>query len=262
MGFRERYGPWAIVTGASSGIGEETAKQLAARGLSLLLVARRRDRLEQLSADLTAAHGIEARVVELDLSREDSVDRLADAAAGLEVGLLVNNAGFGMKGKFLELDLAEQRRMVALNCRAPLDLTHAFGRAMVARKRGGVIVVSSTGAFQGLPESGVYGATKGFDLLFGEALRDELRGTGVDVLVLCPGPTDTEGPKRTGVNPENVPGMMHVAPVVKAALDGLGRRGVVIPGLLNRVAYFLVCLLPRAFATRMAGRMIRRATGG
>jgi len=259
-----RYGPWALVTGASSGIGEELARQLAARGLSLVLVARRRDRLEQLAQALTGAHAIEVRVVELDLVREDACARLREATAGLEIGLLVNNAGFGNKGPFLALDVDEQKRMVALNCRVPVELTHAFVPPMVARGRGGVIVVASTAAFQGLPGSSLYGATKGFDLLLGEGLHEELRGSHVDVLTLCPGPTDTEGPRRTGVNPDQLPAgvMMPVAPVVAAALAGLGRRSIVIPGFRNRLAVFLVRLVPRWLAARIAGALIRRATGG
>ena len=260
--FVERYGPWAVVTGASSGIGEETARQLAALGLSVVLVARRRDRLEALAADLAAAHGVEVRVSEHDLASPAGVEALITEVRPLDVGLLVNNAGFGMKGGFVDLSLSEQRRMIELNCQTPVALTHGLGARIVARGRGGIIFVSSTAAFQGLPTSAVYGASKGFDLLLGEAVWDELRKTGVDVLTLCPGPTDTEGPRRTGVDPDKVPvKMMQVGPVVRAALLGLGKRAVVVPGASNRVAALLTRLVPRAMATRVAGRLIRRVTG-
>jgi uncharacterized protein len=259
--FALRYGPWAIVTGASSGIGEQLARQMAARGLHVVLVARRRDRLDALAAEITRAHKVEARVVELDLVHDGACAKLVEAAAGLEVGLLVNNAGFGLKGEFLDLALDEQRRMIALNCRVPVELTHTFVPAMVARRRGGVIVVASAAAFQGLPGTSAYSATKAFEVLLAEGLREELRPHGVDVIALCPGPTDTEGPRRTGVDPAKVPiKMMSPAPVAQAALDQLGRRAIVIPGFANRLVYYLVRLLPRAWVTRIAGKMIRRVS--
>ncbi len=256
--FRDRYGPWAIVTGASSGIGDELAKRIAACGIHVVLVARRRDRLEALASELEKKHAIETRVVELDLGSEQACADLVEATKGLEIGLLVNNAGFGMKGEFLDLDVAEQRRMIAVNCRAPLELTHAFAPQMVARKRGGVIVVASAAAFQGLPGTAAYSATKAFEVLFAEGIREELRPFGVDVLALCPGPTDTEGPRRTGVDPDKVPvKMMHPGDVAQAGLDALGARAISIPGFVNKLAYFLVRLLPRAFVTRIAGKLIR-----
>lgn len=259
--FCETYGPWAIVTGASSGIGDAMARQLAAVKMNVVLVARRRERLETLSAELTKAYGVETRIVELDLGRVDACDTLVDATKGLEIGLLVNNAGFGMKGEFLALDRAEQTRMIAVNCRAPLELTHAFLPQMIARKRGGVIVVASSAAFQALPITAAYSATKAFETLFAEGLGEEMRPYGIDVLALCPGPTDTEGPRRTGVDPDKVPvKMMHPRDVAKAGLDALGRKAIEIPGFTNRLIYFLVKFLPRAFVTRTAGRMIRRVS--
>ena len=259
--FLERYGRWAVVTGASSGIGAEFARQLAARGLSLILVARRRDRLDALSAELSAKHAVEVIVSERDLVAPGAVDGLVADVGDRDLGLLVNNAGFGLKGPFFELALSEQRRMIELNCQVPMALTHILGKRLLARGRGGIVFVASGAAFQGMPGTSLYAATKSFDLLLGEGLWGELRTTGVDVLTLCPGSTDTEGPRRTGVKSERVPGgMMHVEPVVRAALDGLGRRVSVIPGTLNRAAQFLTRLLPRSFSTRMAGRMIERVT--
>jgi hypothetical protein len=233
--WRERYGPWALVTGASSGIGAEFARQLAAAGLSVVVVARRRDRLEALSDELRAAHGVEVRVAVHDLADPASTSALAAEVGDLDVGLLVNNAGLSFKGDFLTHDPEHQRRMIELNCQAPVALTRVFGPRLTARGRGGVVIVSSTAAFQGLPWSAVYAATKAFDLLLGEALRVELGERGVDVVTLAPGGTDTEGPMNTGVDPSKVPGkLMSVTPVVAAALAGLGRRSVVVPGLANR----------------------------
>jgi len=256
--FASRYGPWAIVTGASSGIGDQLARQLAAKQLHVVLVARRRDRLDALADELRAQHRVEIRVVELDLVSPGACAALEAATDGLEIGLLVNNAGFGMKGEFLDLDLPEQLRMIELNCRIPVELTHVFMPQMVKRRRGGMIMVASAAAFQGLPNTSLYAATKGFEVLLSEGLHEELRPHNVDVLALCPGPTDTEGPRRTGVDPDKVPiKMMSPAVVAKAALDSLGHRPTIIPGLTNRLVYYLVRLLPRAFVSRQAGKMIR-----
>ena len=261
--FARRYGPWALVTGASSGIGEEFARQLAARGLSLVLAARRQERLEVLARGLTRDHGVEVRVVAVDLARRDFLPAIEEAVQDVEVGLLVNNAGFGDKGRFLDSDLEKQLEMLDVNCRASLVLAHAFGRRMAARHRGGIIFTSSTAAFQGTPYTSHYAATKGWGLQLAEGLACELRGEGIDVLALCPGPTDTEGPRRTGVDPAKIPvKMMATAPVVASALKGLGKKAIVIPGVVNRLGYAAVRLTPRSFAAETAGRLIHRSTGG
>jgi uncharacterized protein len=255
--FLDRYGPWAVVTGASSGIGAELARQLAAAGLSVVLVARRRERLEELAATLPTP----SRVCALDLVDPDAPDAVAAAVADLDVGLVINNAGLSWKGPFGEHDRAHARRMIELNCQAPVALTHALLPRLVARGRGGVIIVASTGAFQGLPWSAVYGATKAFDLLFGEALHVELAPHHIDVVTLAPGGTDTEGPMNTGVDPTKVPGkLMSVTPVAAAALAGLGRRSIVVPGATNRFAHFATRFVPRSLAARTAGRIMRRVT--
>ena len=257
----ERYGPWAVVTGASSGIGAEFARQLAAAGLSVALVARRADRLAELAAQLRAAHGVDARVCAHDLADPAAPDALAADVADLDVGLVVNNAGLSYKGDVFAHDPAHRRRMIELNCQAPVAITHAFGPRLIARGRGGVIIVSSTGAFQALPWSAVYGATKAFDLVYGEALHVELAPHGIDVVTLAPGGTDTEGPMNTGVDPSRVPGkLMSVEPVVAAALAGLGRRALVVPGATNRLAHFATRLVSRGFAARTAGKIMRRVT--
>ncbi|MEP7123694.1 MAG: SDR family oxidoreductase [Byssovorax sp.] len=261
--FGRKYGPWALVTGASSGIGEEFARQLAARGLSLVLAARRKERLDTLGQSLARAHGVEVRVVAVDLARRDFLPAIEEATRDVEVGLLVNNAGFGAKGRFLDSDIHQQLEMLDVNCRASLILAHAYGRAMAARHRGGIIFTSSTAAFQGTPFTSHYAATKGWGLQLAEGLACELRGDGIDVLALCPGPTDTEGPRRTGVDPTKVPvKMMATQPVVAAALKGLGSKAIVIPGVVNQLGYAAVRLAPRSFAAATAGRLIHRSTGG
>ncbi|MEO8875057.1 MAG: SDR family NAD(P)-dependent oxidoreductase, partial [Polyangiaceae bacterium] len=137
----------------------------------------------------------------------------------------------------------------------------AFVPQMVARRRGGVIIVASAAAFQALPGTAAYSATKSFEVLFAEGIREELRPFDVDVLALCPGPTDTEGPRRTGVDPDKVPiKMMTAQAVAKAGIESLGARAITIPGFMNRFVYYLVQLLPRALVTRLAGKMIRRVS--
>lgn len=260
--FVDRYGPWALVTGASSGIGAEFARQLAARGLSVILCARRKDRLDALAADLSRAHGVSALSLEIDLGQPDFLPALLEGIGDREIGLLINNAGFGDKGPFLASDLAMQIRMLDVNCRAPLILAHTFGRKLAARGRGGIVFTSSTAAFQGLPFSSHYAATKGYDLQLAEGLWYELERDGIDVIALCPGPTDTEGPRRTGVDPSKVPvSMMDVAPVVRATLDRIGRAPIVIPGTTNWLGALLVKVVPRRFATSTAGKLMLRVTG-
>lgn len=260
--FSHRYGPWALVTGASSGIGEAIARELAARGLHLVLCARRKALLDALSAELTASAKVQVRTLEVDLSRPDFLPVVEQGIAGLDVGLLVNNAGFGDKGPFVGSDLDMHLRMLDTNCRAPLILAHALAPGLVARGRGGILFTSSTAAFQGLPFAAHYAATKGYDLQLAEGLWYELRPSGVDVVALCPGPTDTEGPRRTGVNPDKVPvKMMDVATVARAGLDALGRGPIAVPGATNRLLHVLTKLVPRRVATSIGGRMIQRVTG-
>ncbi len=260
--FRQRYGPWGLVTGASSGIGEALARDLAARGLSVVLVARRAQRLEDLAHQLRRDHGVEAHVVELDLGREDSIATLVREVGDRDVGLVCANAGFGEKGAFLDHELDVYRRMIRLNCESTVAIAHAFVPRLLARGRGGLVVVASTAAFQGTPWTSTYAATKAFDLVFAEGLHEELRERGVDVVALCPGATDTEGPKRTGVDPARVPfGMATAASVARSGIDGLGRTCVVVPRVVDRLASFTTRLVPRRLASRLAGRAIRKVTG-
>jgi len=260
--FRDRYGPWALITGASSGIGEALARDVAGRGLSVVLVARRAARLEELATALRAKCGVEALVVELDLGRDDAPSALVTAVGKRDIGLVCANAGFGEKGPFSDHDFDVYRRMIRLNCESTVALAHAFVPKLVARGRGGLMIVASTAAFQGTPWTSTYAATKAFDLVFAEGLHEELREHGVDVVALCPGSTDTEGPKRTGVDPTRVPfGMATAESVARAGLAGLGKTCVVVPRAIDRIASFATRLVPRRFASRLAGKAIRGVVG-
>lgn len=260
--FTSRYGPWALVTGASSGIGEELARQLASRGLSVVVVARRTERLLALGIELESAHGVSIRPLAFDLGDAASLSKLEEATADLDIGLVACNAGYGEKGDFATSDRRAQLGMIDLNCRSTTGIAHAFVPRLVARGRGGLVITASTAAFQGVPFSATYAATKAFDLALAEGLFHELRPAGVDVVALCPGGTETEGPKRTGVDTSRVPaGLMPVGPVVAAALNQLGRGPIAIPGVHNVLGTFATRLVPRRLASAMAGRLMLRVMG-
>lgn len=245
---------WAVVTGASSGIGESFARALDRRGHPLLLVARRRERLEALAATLQTAE-----VMTADLEDDADVARVAARARALgEVELLVNNAGFGLNGPALALDGGRELGMVKLNVLAPLALARALVPAMVTRGRGGVVNVASIGAFQPVPYMATYGATKAFVLSWSEALAEELRGTGVRVTCVCPGPTATEFFEVSGVNPamRKLPHVMPADDVVARTLDALDDgRAVLVPGLVNWLTAFVVRLFPRVLVRWVTGLM-------
>lgn len=229
-GLRERYGDWALVTGASAGIGAAFARALAAEGVSCVLTARREERLRELAGELESRHGVRTRTVALDLAAPGGAEELVRAISDLEIAILVNNAGFGGTGRFDKLDAARVRRMVELNCTAPAVLTHALLPAMRARGRGAVVMVGSVAGSQPLPLHSLYSATKVFDNFLGEALWAELRGSGVDVLALLPGPTETEFQAVAEELPH--PGEPPDQ-VVATALDALGRQPSVISGWFN-----------------------------
>lgn len=224
---RTRYGEWAVITGASSGLGAEFARALARDGMSCVLTARRQDRLEALSEELETRHRVSTRVVALDLLEPDGPERLARACDDLEVGVLVNNAGVGYKGRFEKQDVERLRDIVTLNCVAPVILTGRLLDGMRKRGRGAVIMTGSAAGRQPIPLHAVYSASKAFTLLLGESLYVELRGLGIDVLVLEPGTTDTEFQQVAGELPH---GGDSPTDVVEVGLAALGQQPTVISG--------------------------------
>ena len=259
--FVEKYGPWALVTGASSGIGLGFSRALAARGLNLVLIARRLSLLETLAESLRRDHRVDVRPVQCDLSRHDFMSDVSPALAGIEVGLLVNNAGFSNTGAVLDNPLSRELELLHVNCRAPLVLSHAVGGQMKSRGRGGIVFVSSIAGFAAMPRWANYSASKAYTLLLGEALHEEMRPHGVDVLVVCPGPTKTEFETVARVDFGRVSrgsGVLDVADVVGAALRGLGRRSTVVVGFGNTMKAFSPRLLPRRTATRVFGHYVKR----
>jgi short-subunit dehydrogenase len=247
----------ALVTGASSGIGEQFARQLAARGHDLVLVARRADRLERLAAELpTEAHAIACDLATDAASLAGRVGEL-----GVEVDLLVNNAGFGTSGPFLEHDAERDAEQVRLNCEAVVTLCHAFLPGMVDRRRGGVINVASSAGFQPIPYESVYAATKAFAVNFTDALHTELRGSGVRVMSVNPGPVPTEWQKVAGYSEERtgvVPGEISAEQVVTESLEAWDRgKRSVIPGRTIRWFIRATAPSPRALQLRITERMYR-----
>jgi len=233
----------ALVTGASSGIGVDLARELAGRGQNVVLVARRADRLEALAGELAAAHGVRAEALSADLLDPAAVSALPGrvAALGLDVSILINNAGYGSAGQFVDLDGQVESDMVRLNCEAVVALSSAYAPGMVEREAGAILVVASSAAMQPLPGQATYAASKAFALSFAEALHTELSHRGVAVTALCPGPVDTEFAERAGMTEAfaAVPSFARVAPedCAKAAIDGLAaNRRVVVPGLAIKAA--------------------------
>lgn len=245
----------AVVTGASSGIGAAFARALARRGHALMLVARRRERLEALAGEL----GGDVEIVTADLADEREVERVAARALALgDVELLVNNAGFATNGAFLALDGAREAEMVKLNALTPLLLTQRLLPSMVSGARGGVINVSSIAAFQSVPYMATYGATKAFVLSWSEALAEELRGSGVRVLAVCPGPVRTEFFDVAGVGGAmaNMPHMMSADELVARALDAFDDgRAVLVPGWFNWLTTMAPRFFPRLLVRVVTGKL-------
>jgi hypothetical protein len=243
----------ALVTGASAGLGVEFARQLSKRGYSLVLAARRKERLEELAKELGRA-----RAVAIDLSKSSATAKLmADLEAkGETVDLLVNNAGFGLIGKFAELNPKREREMIDLNIGALTDLCRAAAPAMIRRKSGAILNVASTAAFQAGPKMAVYFATKAFVLSLSEALHDELKPHGIKVSCLCPGPTRTEFGEVAGFGGNGLfdKVAMNAAEVVEQGLKGLdSNRAVVVTGWLNKIGAASTRFAPRSVVRKIAG---------
>jgi len=246
-------GAVALITGASAGLGVEFARQLSRRGHALVLAARRKDRLDALAAELG-----NARAVAIDLSREGAASELVAniEAAGETIDLLVNNAGFGLHGRFDKADPGRLRRMIDLNCGALTEMCREVLPGMIERRSGAILNVASTAAFQPGPGMAVYFATKAFVLSLSEALHEEVKGSEVKVTALCPGPTRTEFGEVAGFTGTRMVGRlsMEAEPVVRAGLDALDRnRAVAITGSLNKAGALSTRFLPRSLVRKLAG---------
>jgi short-subunit dehydrogenase len=263
--FRNKYGPWALIAGASEGIGRAFALSLARRGVHLVLIARKEAPLQRLSEELKRVHRIDSLVLPRDLSTTGAVNRVTEAVADLDIGLLIYNAVLAETGPFLERRPETLSRLVTTNCSTPLLLCNHFGNRMAERGGGGMILMSSMSGFQGTPYVAAYGASKAFNLVLAEGLWYELKSAGVDVLSCCPGPTATPGFNESlrGRRPPVFPPVLSPAKVAEQSLRALGNRSVLVPALLNRLAsFFIQKLLPRQAGVRIMGRSTGRLYGG
>jgi len=256
------YGTTALVTGASSGIGEAFVKKLSSQGFTVVAVARREDRLRQLQ-DAIAREG-KGKVVPViaDLSQADGVDTVVRAveAAGLAIDLLVNNAGVGYLGSVETIDRDKTLAMINLNCRAVVDMTHRFLPGMKERKKGAVIIVSSVVGTIPTPWFSAYSGTKAFDLYFGEGLYGECLGTGVDVVTVLPGLTQTEFQAGAGMREYHSP-YRKAEHVVESALAALGKKPIVVDGYFNKIMSHGTRFVPRSWLVRISRFVMRRELG-
>ncbi len=243
-----RYGPWAVVTGASDGIGRAMAEALARRGLNVVLVARRAAALEELAADLEKRFRIESRALAADLSEKGSIETVAAATDDLDIGLLAACAGFGTSGLLISSALEAEINMIDVNCSAVLAASRHFGRRFADQGRGGLILMSSIVAFQGTPRAANYAATKAYVQTLAEGLATELKPRGVDVLAVAPGPVQSGFATRADMR---MSGAARPRTVARGALKALGRKTTVRPGFMSVFLGTALSFLPRWGRTRV-----------
>jgi uncharacterized protein len=257
---KEWQGKWALVTGASAGIGVALANELAAGGAHLVLTARRRDRLEELARNLNQQHGIQTAVFGTDLAKREAPEKIYEFTTqqGLEIDLLINNAGFGQYGELTQVPAQRLLDMVQVNCTAVLHLTRLYLGDMVARRRGDVLILASTASFQAVPFISTYAATKAFDLLFAEGLAEEMKPHGIRVCALCPGSTESE---FHAIARQEKFTSKHQETAEKVARTGLqalaAGRSYVISGVGNYLGAQSQRMVPRRMVTRIAASMFR-----
>jgi len=252
--FAVKYGPWALITGASRGLGAEFARQLAAKGLNLVLAARSEDQLKELAHVLEREYNINVKIIAIDLSREDLLDPIKKATDSLDIGLLVNNAGLSTVGPFLDMSADYLLSQFHTNARAALILTRYFGEKMAAHGRGGVIFLSSGSALHGSPFCANYSGTKAYNLMLAESLWAEWKPLGVDALGFIAGLTRTPGMEANGLKSNLFVPLGRPDEVVRHALNALGKKPSAADGIRNRLGYTIFNLAPRSFAAGILGK--------
>lgn len=260
--FKEKYGSYAIIVGASAGIGEALAREVASRGVSLVLVARRLDKLEQLSIELRGRCNIDVKCIALDLMQDGAVEKLDQETRSLDIGLLVLNAATVIAGGFLKNTYEDESALIRFNTLIPAQIAHRIGNRMKQRNRGGILFVSSLAGNSPTPFQATYAATKAYLSSLGQALAFELAQSGIDVSVIAPGATETEGLRGTAnIDYAKMKGISIMSPadVAKAAIDGLGKKPYIIPGAKNRISAFILGLLPVSTVVNTIGKMMSRA---
>jgi short-subunit dehydrogenase len=254
MAFESEYGPWALISGASSGIGEAFAKALAEKKLNLVLVARRLDRLQALAETLQKNHAIECKCIATDLSDVSAINAMLCETQDLDIGLIISNAGFGLKGPHHLNNADEMQAMINVNCTAPTLISHHFTPRLIERKRGGLIITGSMEGYLGFPYSAAYAASKAYVHSLGESLWVELGQHGIDTLVLAPGATDTEALSLQGFDAKDMPNLMSGEDVAHFALKKLKQGPIQIAGTANRIATKMLAALPRRWGVRASGK--------
>lgn len=250
--FKNKYGPWALVTGASSGLGREIALRLGERGLNVMLHGRNAAALEEV-AGLIGKAGGETKIITGDLSSDQTVDRVLNQTKDVEVGLFVAAAGFGTSGEFIKNSLDDELNMLDVNGRAAVKMTHHFAERFAAQKRGGIMLFGSLVGFQGTPYAAHYAATKAYMQVLGEGLRYELKHRGVDVLCVAPGPVATGFGKRANMN---MNGAANPASISTEIVNALGRRTTVKPGFMSKFLLFGLGILPRWGRIKVMSRVM------
>ena len=239
---KTKYGEWAVITGASSGLGLELATQLASAGFNLVLIARHLEKLQEVENRLKTNTFIEIKIVNVDVSETEGIDQILEATKGLKVGLLIASAGYGTSGNFIDSSLHSEINMLRVNCEALLSLTHYFAQHFSIQNRGGIILMSSMVAFQGTPYSANYAATKAYVQTLAEGIAVELKPKGIDVLAAAPGPVESGFSKRA-----NMKMSMSLKPsqVGIPILKALGRKTTVLPGFLTKLLVYSLRTVPR-----------------
>jgi short-subunit dehydrogenase len=248
-----KYGPWALITGASDGIGQAIAQLAAADGLNVILAARSEAKLRALATELAAAHGVEAHVAAVDLSQPTGVTALLDAMTGRDVGLAVLAAGFGTNGPLADSPIADELEMIGVNVTAVAQLAHAFARRMTAQKRGGIVLFGSVLGWQGVPGQANYAATKAYVQSLAEGLHGELKPHGVNVLCVAPGPVHTGFAARASMTMKSAATPDQVA---DAAWSALGHRVTAVPGLQAKFMTASLKMLPRYVRSMLLSRVM------
>jgi len=254
---KHRFGPWALVTGASSGIGKELTRQLAANGLNVVIAARRIDLLRELGDGIEREFSVQFRAVQVDLSEEDSIDKIKDATRDLDIGLIVSNAGAVKAGEFMTMPLKDLHDQISINVVAHMELVRYFAPRLVKRGRGGVMLVGAMGTSHGIPYLANPSATKAYISALGEALHDELEKHGVAVTVLTPGLTDTAAIPEIMIDPGAIP--MKPMSVAQVASEGIAaiqaNKSVCVPGALNR---FMNRVVPASITRKMMAKLLKK----
>jgi len=252
---RESYGEWAVITGASSGVGREMALESASKGFSVVLVARREELLEELASEIEEKFEVETKIIVVDFSEKGANEKVMDETKGLEVGLLVNSAGYALTGEFSENSLEDEVALLDVNVKTPLILSHYFSKEMKARQKGGIIFLSSLMAFGATKNWASYNASKSHNLLLAEGLGEELRSYGVNVIALTPGSIKSGFGERSDT--KAMFGALHPKRVARCGLWMLGCKRTHTAGLMNKIIVFSTRLTPRFLNTKIFSLVVR-----